>query len=178
MISPLATTPERVHPQGTVLLAMIGEGKTRGQAAILDVAAAHNQNSAAIRLDPAVARPEWLYYVLMQRYAETRRAGSGNNQPALNKARVQSIEIPLPTLVDQDRIVSSIELSLTVLARLATTVGLALTRSECLRRSILESAFEGCLVPQVSVTESAMMRLAETRSDVRTLADAQRKKRQ
>ena len=39
----------RVHPSGTVLVGMIGEGKTRGQAAILDMPAANNQNCAAIR---------------------------------------------------------------------------------------------------------------------------------
>lgn len=94
-ISPEAVSPDRIHPSGTVLLAMIGEGKTRGQAAILDVAAAHNQNSAAIRIDRTTAVPEWVYYVLMARYAETRRVGSGNNQPALNKSRVREIEIPL-----------------------------------------------------------------------------------
>ena len=52
------------------MLAMIGEGKTRGQAAILDIKAAHNQNCAAIRLDVTVARPEWLFYV---QWRDTRR---------------------------------------------------------------------------------------------------------
>jgi type I restriction enzyme S subunit len=45
----LANTSTRVHPRGTVLLGMIGEGKTRGQAAILDIEACNNQNCAAIR---------------------------------------------------------------------------------------------------------------------------------
>ena len=78
------TSPDRLHPPGTVLLAMIGEGKTRGQAAILDIAATHNQNSAAVRLDQSVCLSDWLFYVLMARYEETRQAGSGAQQPALN----------------------------------------------------------------------------------------------
>jgi len=95
-ISPDAVrSPERLHPPGTVLLAMIGEGKTRGQAAILDVAAAHNQNSAAIRLDQSLCAPEWLFDVLMARYEQTRRAGSGAQQPALNRGRVAALKIPL-----------------------------------------------------------------------------------
>src|SRR5207245_2411142 len=98
-ISPQAvTSPDRLHPAGTVLLAMIGEGKTRGQAAILDVPAAHNQNSAAIRIDQSQCTPEWLFYVLMGRYEETRRAGSGAQQPALNRARVAALSVPLPPL--------------------------------------------------------------------------------
>ena len=46
----LLNTSTSVHAPGTVLLGMIGEGKTRGQAAILDIPACHNQNSAAIRV--------------------------------------------------------------------------------------------------------------------------------
>lgn len=147
-ISAAATTPDRVHPPGTVLLAMIGEGKTRGQAAVLDVAAAHNQNSAAIRVDHGVALPEWVYYVLMQRYAVTRQAGSGNNQPALNKSRVQEIEIPLPPVEEQHRIVGEIESRLSIIEAIEATIKHSITRVNLIRRSILEQAFSGRLVPQ------------------------------
>jgi type I restriction enzyme S subunit len=159
-ISPSATRTNRVHPPGTVLLAMIGEGKTRGQAAILNIEAAHNQNSAAIHLDPAFARPEWLFYLLMQRYAETRSVSSGNNQPALNKARVQSIEIPLPSLDQQDRIVADLDVSLSVLERFMTTIDDTLARSAQLRHAILGRAFSGLLVPQDPADEPAERLLA------------------
>lgn len=38
----------QINPIGSVLIGMIGEGKTRGQAAILDISACNNQNCAAI----------------------------------------------------------------------------------------------------------------------------------
>jgi len=60
----LQNTSTVLHPPGTVLLGMIGEGKTRGQAAILDIAACHNQNSAAIRVSAAGMSPEYAYYFL------------------------------------------------------------------------------------------------------------------
>jgi type I restriction enzyme S subunit len=41
----------RLLPKGSVLLAMIGEGKTRGQTAILNIEATINQNIAAVVLD-------------------------------------------------------------------------------------------------------------------------------
>jgi type I restriction enzyme S subunit len=44
----------RLHPKGTVLLAMIGEGKTRGQAAILDIEACHNQIGLTQLVSPVV----------------------------------------------------------------------------------------------------------------------------
>lgn len=50
-----------VHQPGTVVLAMIGEGKTRGQAAIQNIPAAHNQNTAAILVSMTPCSPEYLY---------------------------------------------------------------------------------------------------------------------
>ena len=129
-ISPAAmTSPDRLHPAGTVLLAMIGEGKTRGQAAVLDVAAAHNQNSAAIRLDPSLCTPEWLFYVLMARYETTRRAGSGAQQPALNRARVAALTVPLPPLDEQRRKVAQLDDQLSMLDATDNSIEAAKRRS-------------------------------------------------
>src|SRR5205823_6621492 len=74
---------------------MIGEGKTRGQAAILDIEACNNQNCAAIRVSEASYPPEYVYWYLYSVYEHTRTAGGGNNQPALNKDKVQRLLIPL-----------------------------------------------------------------------------------
>ena len=84
----------KVHPIGTIMLAMIGEGKTRGQAAILDIPAAHNQNTAAILVSKTPCQPRYIYYFLQLNYENTRRVGSGNNQKALNKERVRALRFP------------------------------------------------------------------------------------
>ena len=97
-----------LHPIGTVLLGMIGEGKTRGQVSILDIPACNSQNSAAIRVSEAGLPPEYVFYYLWGQYDATRRIGSGNNQPALNKSRVQELLIPLPPLAEQIRIVAEV----------------------------------------------------------------------
>ena len=98
-----------VHPEGTVLLGMIGEGKTRGQVSILDIPACNSQNSAAIRVSESGFPPEYVFYYLWSQYEATRQVGSGNNQPALNKSRVQEIEFPLPPLAEQCRIVAEVD---------------------------------------------------------------------
>lgn len=124
---------------------MIGEGKTRGQAAILDIAACNNQNSAAIRITAAGIPPEYVYRYLERQYAENRKIGSGNNQPALNKARVQAIPLPLAPLPEQNQIVAEVERRLSVIDELEATVEANLTRADRLRQSILAKAFSGCL---------------------------------
>lgn len=142
----LEKTSCQIHPIGTVIIAMIGEGKTRGQAAILKIEATHNQNTAAIRVDNSIYKSELLYYYLVLKYEENRRIGSGNNQKALNKDRVKSIRIPLPPLPAQQAIVEILESKLTVCDKLEETISHSLEQTETLRQSILKKAFEGKLV--------------------------------
>jgi len=142
----LENTSCKVHPIGTVIIAMIGEGKTRGQAAILKVESSHNQNTAAIRVDNKTYKSELLYYYLVLKYEDNRRVGSGNNQKALNKERVKSIPIPIPPLKEQQLIVDELESKLTVCDKIEETIKEALLKSENLRQSILKKAFEGKLV--------------------------------
>jgi type I restriction enzyme S subunit len=135
----------RIHPPGTVMLAMIGEGKTRGQAAILDIEAAHNQNCASIRVSATNVLPEYVYGYLEERYLETRRAGSGGQQQALNKAAIQRFPIPIPPLATQRRLVSAWDEIRSSAARLGAGVARASQRSESLRRALLAAAFSGRL---------------------------------
>jgi type I restriction enzyme S subunit len=75
----LRGSSNRIHQPGTVLLAMIGEGKTRGQCAILDIAACNNQNSAAIRVGSTSIEPQYIYYVLQKRYYRSRKESQGQS---------------------------------------------------------------------------------------------------
>jgi type I restriction enzyme, S subunit len=144
----LENTSTELHPTGTILLGMIGEGKTRGQVAILDMPATHNQNSAAIRVSEAGLPPEYTYYFLESTYEQTRRGSSGNNQPALNKARVQAMIFPLPPYDEQKRIVTELDRLLSFFDELMSSIENSLKRANRLRQSILKEAFSGRLVPQ------------------------------
>jgi type I restriction enzyme S subunit len=135
-----------VQPIGTVLLAMIGEGKTRGQAAVLRVNAAHNQNTAAILVSKTPCSPYYIYYYLMMNYEYTRRVGSGNNQKALNKERVRAIQIPFTSFDEQKQIVMEIESRLSVCEDIEKNVNHTLQQADALRQSILKKAFKGKLV--------------------------------
>ena len=153
-----------LHPVGTVLLGMIGEGKTRGQVSVLDIPACNSQNSAAIRASQAGLPPEYVFYFLWGQYDATRRIGSGNNQPALNKSRVQEIRFPLPPLAEQRRIVAEVERRLSVIQQAEDTVEASLKRAERLRQSILKQAFSGQLVPQDPNDEPASLLLERIRT--------------
>jgi type I restriction enzyme, S subunit len=142
----LDNTSTNVQPIGTVLLAMIGEGKTRGQAAILNVQAAHNQNTAAILVSKTNCEPKYVYYYLLFNYQYTRRIGSGNNQKALNKEKVKSLRFPFTSVAEQKQVSIEIELRLSVYDKIEQIVDESLLKSNRLQQSILKNAFEGKLV--------------------------------
>ena len=131
-----------LHPIGTVMLAMIGEGKTRGQAAILNTPSAHNQNTAAILVSKTPCHPKYVYYFLQMNYENTRRVGSGNNQKALNKERVRALLFPFSSFEEQKNIVEEIESRLSICEQVQKMIDQSLQKAEVLRQSILKQAFE------------------------------------
>ena len=155
-----------IHPVGTILLAMIGEGKTRGQPAILDIEACHNQNTAAIRVLGTGFPSEYLYQYLTYQYEITRKIGSGNNQKALNKERVSDMTIPLCNTSEMLEIVNLIDEKLSITNQLEQTITTALQQSEALRQSILKKAFSGALVPQEANDEPASVLLARIKAEI------------
>ncbi|MCJ1680778.1 restriction endonuclease subunit S [Streptomyces sp. APSN-46.1] len=155
----------RLHPAGTVMIAMIGEGKTRGQVAILDIEATHNQNCASIRVSETQILPEYIYLVLEQRYLESRRASSGGNQPALNKAKVEAIPVPLPPLATQRRIVAEADEFGEVIKHLRAELETTLKRAANLRQSVLSHAFSGKLAAQDRADEPASALLERIRAE-------------
>jgi hypothetical protein len=160
----LRGSSNRIHPPGTVLLAMIGEGKTRGQCAVLGIAACNNQNSAAIRVSSTPIAPEYIYHVLQERYYRSRKESQGGNQPALNGQKVASMVIPLPSLEEIGEVVRRLDY-FSILAEAAEheCVEANSTQSK-LRQSILKAAFEGRLVPQDPADEPAPALLVRLRS--------------
>ncbi len=161
----LNNSSTHVNPIGSVLLGMIGEGKTRGQVAILDIEAANNQNCAAIWVSETDIPSEYVYYWLWSRYEETRRGSSGNNQPALNKSIVENIPLPLPPLIELITIVEMIGASITQIEYQEVSTAYSLKQSSAQRKNILKAAFSGQLVPQDPDDEPASVLLERIRAE-------------
>lgn len=133
----------KLYPPGTVLIAMIGEGKTRGQAAILDIEASTNQNAAGIIAQRRFVDPEYLWRWALAQYETTRAAGTGGNQPALNKERVANLIIPVPPLEEQGAIVRRVDELLGAVAELRSRVEAASQSVGRADQALLAKAFRG-----------------------------------
>jgi type I restriction-modification system DNA methylase subunit/restriction endonuclease S subunit len=87
----------RIYPVNTILIAMYGQGKTRGQSALLKIPASITQNCGAIVVDENKAIPKYVWYYLMAAYDKIRGQDySGGGVPHLNLSIVKQIRVPLP----------------------------------------------------------------------------------
>jgi type I restriction enzyme S subunit len=135
----LEQTNLTLYPPGTLLVAMYGEGKTRGKCSELCIAATTNQALAALRVDASI-RP-WLKLFLNHNYNNTRRIASGGVQPNLNLKLIRGIRLPLPPENQRRWIVAEVDRRLSVVRETETEVEANLKRAEVLRQSILHRAF-------------------------------------
>lgn len=137
----------KVFPQGTLLVAMYGEGKTRGKVTEMRLDAATNQALAALLFTGTsnCCKP-YIKLFLEKNYEDIRRLSSGGVQPNLNLSIIKSTKIPLPPLAEQHRIVAEVERRLSVVAATQQAITANLARANRLRQAILHRAFSGQLV--------------------------------
>lgn len=133
---------------GTLLLAMYGEGKTRGQVTELKLNAACNQACAAIIVIEEKVHRSFMKIRLMENYEQTRKTAVGGNQPNLNLNKVREISIKLPSLEEQAQIVNRVEKLFAYADTIEKQVQAALLRVNNLTQSILAKAFRGELTAQ------------------------------
>jgi type I restriction enzyme S subunit len=99
----------RRWPIGTVLVAMYGQGATRGRVAYLSVPATTNQACAALAAHPDAAVPRFLFHLLRWNYDRIRGAAQGSNQSNLSAALLGAVRFPMPPVEEQARSVEALD---------------------------------------------------------------------
>ena len=91
----LSNSSAKVFPKRTVLMALYGQGKTRGKVAMLGVEAATNQACAAI-LPSDEVDPRFVFLNLSGRYEEIRANSNSGGQENLSQALVRDLPFAYP----------------------------------------------------------------------------------
>lgn len=125
-------------PKGTILVAMYGQGQTRGRTAKLMVNATINQACAALVKKNDNINVDFVWHFLMISYEQLRSLGRGGNQPNLNKSLVENFEILIPDISLQTKFADIV----TKIEEQKALVKQAITESEHLFNSLMSEYFD------------------------------------
>ncbi|MGW1257733.1 restriction endonuclease subunit S [Streptomyces sp. NPDC002513] len=169
-------TAVKEYPPGTLLLAMYGEGRTRGKCSELRIHATTNQACAGIQLAAEYeCRRDWVKLVLEARYEENRALASGGVQPNLSLGLVKKIQVPLPPLMRQKELLEQVAQRRADAGEMADVIESVKVQAAELRSTLLHAAFTGTLVLQDPDDEPASVLLDRIRAE--RAADAKPTKR-
>lgn len=98
-------------PKDTLLIAMYGQGQTRGRTGLLKIEATTNQACLAILPNYQVAYPKYVQYWFISQYSHLRYISESRNatQPNLNGQMIKNQRLLLPPVDEQVRLVEDIE---------------------------------------------------------------------
>jgi type I restriction enzyme S subunit len=95
-------------PKKSILIALAGQGKTRGTVAINEIELTTNQSVAAILIKNTNTDPYFIFYYIDSQYENLRQMSSGEGRAGLNLTILKEIIVPLPPLHEQHKIATII----------------------------------------------------------------------
>ena len=132
----------RIYPAGTLIVALYGQGKTRGQVSQLKIDATINQACAAVCLiESSNEHSRYIAVFFKKAYEELRALAAGGAQPNLNVRKIKETFIPLPPLEEQKRIV----LKVGELSALCDDLEMKLRRAEASSEKLMSAAVQHVL---------------------------------
>ncbi len=132
----LRNSAAKVFSKGSLLMAMYGQGATRGRVAYLGFDAAVNQACAVIQPTSKVTA-KFLYFSLEHSYGEIRQLGHGGNQKNLNAALIRSIRLYVPPLSKQHAIVEILDDADTAICTIDKLIGTKLRYKAAVAEQVL-----------------------------------------
>ena len=159
----------RMNRIGDVLIAMYGA--TIGKVAIVGKKLTTNQ--ACCACTPFGIYNYFLFFFLMGSQIDFIKKGEGGAQPNISREKLVSHLMPIPPLTEQYRIVEKIQYLLPLVEKYSDSQilqdKLNAEIKDKLRKSILQEAIQGKLVPQIAEEGSAQELLERIKEEKRKL---------
>jgi len=99
----LKNSSAKLFPIGTILIAMYGQGMTRGKVAKLNIQSTTNQACAAILLESNL-ETNFVFQYLSNKYEDIRSLSNEGGQKNLSGTLIKTIKLSIPTLPEQKKI--------------------------------------------------------------------------
>ena len=132
----LENSSAKIIPPQSILIAMYGQGKTRGMTGYLEVSSATNQACACI-LPSRYINQKYLWNYLILSYDKLRSMAKGGNQPNLNVMIIKKFPVLIPPMNLQEKFVQSVSL----IDKSKLAVKKSLEELEILKKSLMQKYF-------------------------------------
>lgn len=130
-----------LFPENTILIAMYGQGKTRGRTGMLSVPATTNQACAGL-VPNNIDNMYFMWFQLQLCYEALRELGRGGNQPNLNVGLIKNFPVLRPKINLQTQFAQIVEKIQTQKSQLQQS----LAELEMQYQALMQRAFRGELV--------------------------------
>lgn len=156
----LKKSSTRWVPRGALLVALAGQGKTKGMVARLAIDSTCNQSVAAIV-------PNWdlnsifLYYFLQDNYQNIRNLAGGDLRDGLNLEMLASIVCPIPPVQEQRQIATYLNRETANIDKLITKQQKLMKLLQEKRQAVINQAVTKGLDPNVKMKDSGVEWLGE-----------------
>lgn len=133
----LENSSAKLVPAGSVLIAMYGQGKTRGMTAYLENESATNQACACV-LPSSKINQKYLWQYLMLSYDALRAMAKGGNQPNLNISMIKNFPVLYPPMELQNQYVEFV----TYINKSVLTIKMILAKMEMEKLALMQEYFK------------------------------------
>jgi type I restriction enzyme S subunit len=132
----------KLSKPGTILMAMYGQGVTRGRVALLEIEATYNQACAAINFDSRVL-PTYGRYFFMAAYDHIREGGNETSQMNLSASLIAKFRFTVPSLHEQTAITKFLDEKTTKIDALMTQIRTVIRLLQERRTALISAAVTG-----------------------------------
>lgn len=136
----LNNSSAKLFKPGTLLVAMYGQGKTRGKIAMLDIKATTNQACAAISITDNTILNHYVFYNLVSRYEQIRGLSNTGNQENLNSSLIKGLLIPLPPTLTEQRAIAT---ALSDVDRLLSAYDQLIAKKKAIKQGAMQELLTG-----------------------------------
>ncbi len=133
----------KASPRNTIVFAKIGEALKLNRRALVKQPSVIDNNAIGLKADDNICNDIFLFYFLKCLKLES--YSRATTVPSVRKSDIETIEIPLPPLPEQHRIVAKVEALFSSLDKGIESLKTAQQQLKVYRQAVLKWAFEGKL---------------------------------
>ena len=138
----MSNSNAKLLPKNTVMLGLIGQGKTKGKTAILEVEATCNQNLAYLIANQKILDYKYLFYCMKSMYTYLRGI-VGESQAGIYLTLLRTLKIPLPSVEDQKHFVDYIDMKIKSFNDSIIKTKIQITKIKEAKQSLISEAVTG-----------------------------------